>query len=140
LRRCESRRGFTASEEIAVRPGRLAILTLRVLALLLRGRGHSSCWRPTRRSSLDATGALFGDFRDAATGARLWLSLSVAYMLLVTLLALLAQRDLGHARPYLALLVAGKTASSLAALFAYRTVSPAFPYLANFVVRTARSR
>jgi hypothetical protein len=74
-----------------------------------------------------------GDFpRRPPYGARLWLALSVAYMLLVTLLALLAQRDL-RARPYLALLFAGEASSSLVALLAYRTVSPP-SYLANFVV------
>jgi len=119
-----------------VRSDRLALLTLRILALSFAVVGASFFLAPdSTLASLDATGALFGNFAPTpATGARLWLSLSVAYMLLVTLLALLAQRDLGHARPYLALLVAGKTASSLAALFAYCTVSPAFPYLANFLI------
>jgi hypothetical protein len=119
-----------------VRPDRLAVLTLRVLAISFAVVGMQFLLAPDATlASLDATGAHFGDFpATPATGARLWLALSVAYMLLVTLLAFLAQRDLARARPYLALLVAGKASSSLVALLAYRTVSPAFPYLANFVV------
>jgi len=119
-----------------VRPDRLAILTLRVLAISFAVVGTQFLLAPDATlASLDATGAYFGEFpATPATGARLWLALSVAYMLLVTLLALLAQRDLSRARPYLALLVAGKACSSLVALLSYRTVSPSFPYLANFVV------
>ena len=119
-----------------MRPDRLAILTLRVLAISFAVVGTQFLLAPDATlASLDATGAYFGDFpATPATGARLWLALSVAYMLLVTLLALLAQRDLARARPYLALLVAGKASSSLVALLAYRTVSPAFPYLANFAM------
>lgn len=119
-----------------MRPDRLALLTLRVLALSFAVVGMQFLLAPDATlASLDATGAYFGDFpATPATGARLWLALSVAYMLLVTLLAWLAQRDLARARPYLALLFAGKASSSLIALLAYRTVSPTFPYLANFVV------
>ncbi len=119
-----------------MRPDRLAVLTLRVFAASFASVGTLFLLAPDATlASLDSTGALFGDFAPTpATGARLWLSLSVAYMLLVTIFAWMAQRDLAHARPYLALLFAGKAASSLTALLAYRTVSPAFPYLANFVV------
>src|SRR5574338_653322 len=84
---------------------------------------------------LDASGAWIGEFAPTpATGARLWLSLAVAYMVLVTLLAWLAQRELARARPYLALLFAGKASSSLIALVAYRTAAPCYPYLANFAI------
>jgi hypothetical protein len=119
-----------------VRSDHLALLTLRVLAFSFAAAGTLFLLAPDATlASLDATGALFGSFAPTpATGARLWLSLSVAYMLLVTIFAFMAQRDLAHARPYLALLVAGKASSSLAALLAYRTVSPAFPYLANFLL------
>lgn len=119
-----------------MRPDRLAVLSLRMLAASFAAVGALFLLAPDATlASLDATGAFFGDFAPTpATGARLWLSLSVAYMLLVTIFAWMAQRDLSHARPYLALLFAGKATSSLAALLAYRTVSPAFPYLANFVV------
>jgi len=119
-----------------VRADRLAILTLRLLAVSFAAVGTLFLLAPDATlASLDRTGALFGSFPPTpATGARLWLSLSVAYMLLVTIFAFMAQRDLANARPYLALLFAGKAASSLAALYAYRTVSPAYPYLANFFV------
>ncbi|MCC6640688.1 MAG: hypothetical protein IT386_05940 [Deltaproteobacteria bacterium] len=119
-----------------MRADRLAILTLRLLAVSFAVVGTLFFLAPDATlASLDGTGALFGSFPPTpATGARLWLSLSVAYMLLVTIFAFMAQRDLAKARPYLALLFAGKAASSLAALSAYLTVSPAFPYLANFLV------
>ena len=119
-----------------MRADRFAILTLRLLAVSFAVVGTLFLLAPDATlASLDRTGALFGSFPPTpATGARLWLSLSVAYMLLVTIFAFMAQRDLANARPYLALLFAGKAASSLAALHAYRTVSPAFPYLANFLV------
>ena len=72
-----------------MRPDRLALLTLRVLALSFAAVGTLFWLAPDATlASLDATGALFGEFAPTpATGARLWLSLSVAYMLLVTLLA-----------------------------------------------------
>lgn len=119
-----------------MRADRFAILTLRLLAASFAVVGTLFFLAPDATlASLDRTGALFGSFPPTpATGARLWLSLAVAYMLLVTIFAWMAQRDLAAARPYLALLVAGKAASSLAALHAYGSVSPAFPYLANFVV------
>lgn len=119
-----------------MRADRVALLALRALALSFVVVGALFLLAPDAvLGSLDATGRLLGEFEPTpATGARLWLSLAVAYMLLVTLFAWLAQRDLAQARPYLGLLFAGKATSSLVALLAYRTVSPAFPYLANFVV------
>jgi hypothetical protein len=119
-----------------VQADRLALLTLRVLAVSFAVVGTLFLLAPDSvLASLDSTGRLFGDFEETpATGARLWLSLAVAYMLLVTIFAYMAQRDLARARPYLALLVAGKATSSLVALLAYQTVSPSFAYLANFVV------
>src|SRR5690606_37418769 len=115
---------------------RLALLTLRILMLSFAGVGALFALAPDATiRGLDAAGAWFGDFAPTpATGARLWLALAVAYMLLVTLLAWLAQRDLRAARPYLALLFAGKASSSLGALAAYGSVAPTFPYLANFLV------
>lgn len=113
-----------------------AVLVLRVLAASFAVAGLVFLIAPDGTIAfLDAAGALFGRFDPTpATGARLWLALSVAYMLLVTLLAWLAQRDLAQARPYLALLFAGKASSSAFALVAYGSVSPSFAYLANFVV------
>jgi len=117
-------------------PARLAVLALRLLALSFALVGAQFALAPDSTIQwLDAAGARLGEFAPTpATGARLWLALAIAYMLLVTLLAWLAQRDLRHARPYLALLFAGKGASSLGALAAFRHVAPAFPYLANALV------
>lgn len=115
---------------------RLALLALRLLALSFALVGAQFALAPDATiRNLDAAGAWFGDFAPTpATGARLWLALAVAYMVLVTLFAWLAQRDLARARPYLALLFAGKASSSLGALAAYHSVAPTFPYLANFLV------
>jgi hypothetical protein len=115
---------------------RRVVLVLRALSLTFVVVGALFLLAPDATlRSLDASGALLGDFAATPpTGARLWLSLAVAYMVLVALLAWLAQRDLAQARPYLALLFAGKASSSLIALLAYRTVAPCYPYLANFVI------
>jgi hypothetical protein len=119
-----------------VRLDSFAVLVLRSLAVSFAAVGLVFLLAPDATLSfLDSAGALFGRFDPTPkTGARLWLALAVAYMLLVTLLAWLAQRDLSKARPYLGLLFAGKAASSLLALAAYASVSTSFPYLANFIV------
>jgi hypothetical protein len=84
---------------------------------------------------MTALGAWLGDFTPGpASEQRLWLSLTTGYMVLVTALAYLAQRDLAHSRPYLTLLALGKGTSSLTSLYFYLFAHDAFIYLANFVV------
>ena len=83
----------------------------------------------------DAVGARLGTFAPApATGARLWLSLSVAYMALITALAYLASRDVVANRGLMLILALGKASSSLTSLAFFLTDSPVFIYLLNFVV------
>jgi hypothetical protein len=85
--------------------------------------------------SLNGTGELLGDFAPAPVSElRFWLTLAAAYMLLVTILAWGAQRDLRRYRHLLPILAAGKGSSSLIALFFYWFSSDAFVYLLNFLV------
>src|ERR1700687_4796523 len=84
---------------------------------------------------MNTVGALFGAFAPApSSGLRFWLSLGTGYMVLVTALAYVAQRDLRRHRDLVALLALGKATSSLTCLVFYLYASPAFIYLANFVV------
>ncbi|MBI4672081.1 MAG: hypothetical protein HY741_10505 [Chloroflexi bacterium] len=85
----------------------------------------------------DALGARVGTFAPAPpTGAKLWLSLGVSYMVLVTALAFLASRNtrakLGLM--FLLLLALGKASSSLTSLAFFLTDSPVLIYLLNFMV------
>jgi hypothetical protein len=84
---------------------------------------------------MNAVGGWLGDFSPApASALRFWLSLAIGYMVLVTALAYLAQRDLWRHRDLLLLLALGKATSSLTCLAFYRYSLDAFLYLANFLV------
>lgn len=84
---------------------------------------------------MNRAGGMLGDFTPAPPSAlRFWLSLATGYMVLVTALAHLAQRDLRRRRDLLALLALGKATSSLTCLVFYLCSLPAFIYLANFWV------
>jgi len=84
---------------------------------------------------MNAVGAWFGAFAPAPPSAlRFWLSLGTGYMVLVTALAYVAQRDLRRHRDLVAFLALGKATSSLTCLVFYLYASPVFIYLANFVV------
>ncbi len=83
----------------------------------------------------NAVGAQIGAFAPAPpTGARLWLSLAVAYMALVAALAWLAARDVRAKRELILLLALGKATSSLTSLFFFLSAAPVFIYLLNFVL------
>ncbi|OQY98955.1 MAG: hypothetical protein B6D41_01920 [Chloroflexi bacterium UTCFX4] len=83
----------------------------------------------------DALGARVGTFAPAPpTGAKLWLSLGVAYMALVTALAFLASRDPRKNRVMMLLLALGKATSSLTSLWFFLTDAAVFIYLLNFIV------
>jgi hypothetical protein len=85
--------------------------------------------------TMNAVGNAMGDFTPApASEQRFWLSLATGYMVLVTALAYLAQRDLRRNRSLLALLALGKATSSLTCLVFYLLSSDAFLYLANFLI------
>lgn len=80
-------------------------------------------------------GSWMGDFSEAPpTGFRLWLSLGTAYMVLVSLLAYLIQRDVHGNRSLLLVLAAGKLTSSITCLLFYLFSLDAFGYLLNFLV------
>src|SRR5438105_11813669 len=83
---------------------------------------------------LDAVGRPLG-FSDAPVSAlRFWLSLAVAYMVLVTLLAAAIARDPRGRAHLMPILAAGKATSSLTCLGYFVGSSSAFVYLANALV------
>jgi len=83
----------------------------------------------------DALGARLGTFAPAPpTGAKLWLSLGVSYMALVTALATLASRNPRANRQLMLLLALGKASSALTSLAFFLSDSPVFIYLLNFIV------
>lgn len=110
--------------------------TLRAFALSFAVVGSLFVAAPNATIAfLNRVGSEIGDFAPApASDLRLWLVLAASYMLLVTLLAWMAQRDLRRNRSLLLLLAAGKGCSSLLALGFYVFDSEAFAYLLNFLV------
>lgn len=83
----------------------------------------------------DSLGARLGTFAPAPpTGAKLWLSLGFAYMVLVTVLAYMASRDVVARRELMLVLLLGKAASSLTSLAFFLTDERVFIYLLNFAV------
>src|SRR5436309_2883393 len=83
---------------------------------------------PKRRTTVSST------MRHAMSALRFWLSLAVAYMVLVTLLAAEIARD-PRARVHLMpILAAGKATSSLTCLGYFVASSPTFVYLLNALV------
>ena len=84
---------------------------------------------------LNSVGSALGDFEDAPMiGFRLWLSLGTAYMVLVSILAYMIQKDLRGNRNLLLVLAAGKATSSITCLHFYIFSADAFGYLLNFLV------
>ncbi|HJQ82911.1 MAG TPA: hypothetical protein VKA21_02470 [Candidatus Binatia bacterium] len=84
--------------------------------------------------TLNAVGRPLG-FPDApASALRFWLSLAVAYMVLVTLLAAATARDPRGRVHLMPILAAGKATSSLTCLGYFVGSSPAFIYLLNALV------
>jgi hypothetical protein len=85
--------------------------------------------------AMTGIGAALGDFTPApASALRFWLSLGTGYMVLVTALAYIAQRDLQRHRVLVALLALGKATSALTCLAFYLFSLDTFIYLANFLV------
>src|SRR5262245_47382864 len=83
---------------------------------------------------LNAAGAVVG-FPPAPTSElRFWLSLALAYMVLVTLLAATIARDPRGRAHLMPILAAGKATSSLTCAGYLVASSPAFVYLANALV------
>ncbi len=110
--------------------------TLRGLAVAFVVVGANFLFFPNATvGSLNAVGGWLGDFPPLPeSDLRFWLSLTTGYMVLVTALAYLAQRDLRAGRQLVALLALGKATTSLTSLAFYAWSLPAFAYLLNFLV------
>jgi len=85
--------------------------------------------------TINAVGSVFRVFPPAPeSDLRFWLSLSVAYMALVTLLAARIAADPRANRPLMPILAAGKFTSSFTCLLFFVFSQPTFIYLLNCLV------
>ena len=85
--------------------------------------------------TINAVGSVFRVFPPAPeSDLRFWLSLGVAYMALVTLLAARIATDPRTNRPLMPILAAGKFTSSFTCLLFFVFSQPTFLYLLNFLV------
>ena len=85
-------------------------------------------------AALNAAGHPFGFPPAPASALRFWLSLGLAYMVLVTLLAAEIARDPRGRAHLMPILAAGKATSSLTCLGYFVGTQPAFVYLTNALV------
>ena len=92
------------------------------------------CFPDGTIATLNATGALVGFPPAPPSALRFWLSLAVAYMVLVTLLAWSIARDPRGRVHLMPILAAGKATSSLTCLGYFAFSEPAFVYLLNALV------
>jgi hypothetical protein len=83
---------------------------------------------------MNAAGLALGLPPAPPSALRFWLSLAVAYMVLVTLLAAAIARDPRGRAHLMPILAAGKATSSLTCLGYFVASTPAFLYLANALV------
>ena len=115
---------------------RFVVVSLRLLALTFAVVGVLFVAVPD--SVLDVlsdVGEWFGnETRAPGTGAKLWLALSFAYMVVIAALCLVAQADVVRYRPLILILFAAKASSSLAALAFFAFDEQVFAYLLNFLV------
>src|SRR5262245_1198041 len=84
--------------------------------------------------TLNAVGGLVGFPPAPGSELRFWLSLAIAYMVLVTLLAAAIARDPRGRAHLMPILAAGKATSSLTCLGYFVASQPAFVYLLNALV------
>ncbi|MBI3890996.1 MAG: hypothetical protein HY303_05650 [Candidatus Wallbacteria bacterium] len=115
---------------------RLCRLVLRVLGVTFALVGVSFLAAPDAVVGLmNLIGRLLGPFPETPVGgARLWVSLSFAYMSVVAALALLTATDPPRYLHLLPILALGKLTSSLSGLGFFLLEQHAFVYLATFVV------
>src|SRR5438067_1515552 len=92
------------------------------------------CFPDATIRTLNAAGRPFGFPPAPASALRFWLSLALAYMVLVTLLAAAIARDPRGRAHLMPILAAGKATSSLTCLGYFVGSSPAFVYLLNALV------
>jgi nitric oxide reductase large subunit len=115
---------------------RFVVFNLRLLAVSFAVTGILFIAVPSGLLDvLSDVGEWFGnDNRAPHTQEYLWLALSFAYMVLITVICLVAQTDVVRYRVLILILVIGKAASSLAALAFFLTQGQVFVYLLNFLV------
>jgi hypothetical protein len=115
---------------------RFVVLNLRLLAVSFAVVGILFIAVPSGvLDTISDLGDWIGSFpRAPHTQEDLWLALAFAYMVIITLICLLAQTDVVRYRALLLVLAAGKTTSSLAALGFYLFDEHVFIYLLNFLV------
>jgi nitric oxide reductase large subunit len=115
---------------------RFVVLNLRLLAVSFAVVGILFVAVPS--GVLDVVsdfGEWFGnETRAPHTQEYLWLALSFAYMVLITVICLVAQTDVVRYRALIAILAIGKTTSSLTALAFFLIQEHVFIYLLNFLV------
>jgi len=92
------------------------------------------CFPDATIATLNAAGRPFGFPPAPPSPLRFWLSLGVAYMTLVTLLAAAIARDPRGRADLMPILAAGKATSSLTCLGYFVASQPAFVYLLNALV------
>src|SRR5947208_9949968 len=111
---------------------RLLRLLFTTLAAAFAVAGLLFCCLPDATvATLTAAGRPRGFPPAPASPLRFWLSLAVAYMVLVTLLAAAIARDPRGRAHLMPILAAGKATSSLTCAGYFVASSPAFIYLAN---------
>jgi hypothetical protein len=115
---------------------RTVVLTMRALAVAFAVTGVLFLATPGGVvEAIDDVGDGIGGFADGpASGQKLWVSLSFAYMTVIAGLALVISTDVARYRPLLLVLAAGKAASSLPAGAFFAFHDDVFVYLATFVV------
>ena len=118
------------------RAERFAVLTLRLLAVTFAIVGILFIAVPSGvLDVISDVGEWFGNSNRAPhTQEDLWLALGFAYMVVITGICVVAQRDPVRYRPLLLVLAAGKTASSLGSLVFFVIDGQVFIYLLNFLV------
>jgi hypothetical protein len=92
------------------------------------------CFPDGTIGALNAAGRPLGFPPAPPSALRFWLSLGLAYMMLVTLLAAAIARDPRGRADLMPILAAGKATSSLTCLAYFVGSTPAFVYLANALV------
>jgi nitric oxide reductase large subunit len=115
---------------------RFVVLNLRLLAVSFAVVGVLFVAVPSGvLDVISDVGEWFGnDTRAPHTQEYLWLTLSFAYMVLITAICLVAQSDVVRYRVLILILAIGKTTSSLTALAFFLIQEHVFVYLLNFLV------
>ena len=116
--------------------GRFVVLNLRLLAVSFAVVGILFVAVPSGvLDVISDVGEWFGnDNRAPHTQEYLWLALSFAYMVLITVICLVAQTDVVRYRVLILILAIGKATSSLTALAFFLIQEGVFIYLLNFLV------